>query len=187
MKPFVNLFLLLLLSINSKSQDSTIALSQFELFATQPGRVCKTEYKEIGNIGWVNAVYLFKLSDINSGSNVYAIRLGNINSRDMPWLVNPYSIYIDLNELDSVINVLEQFKQETVKREHPADLHLSYVTPGDISFGATYDKSGDSWQFFMARVFRNLRTHVPYTYTRFNKKRFTEFLEILKAAKASKW
>jgi hypothetical protein len=62
-------------------------------------------------------------SDINSGSNVYAIRLGNINSRDMPWLVNPYSIYIDLNVLDSVINVLEQFKQETVKREHPADLH----------------------------------------------------------------
>jgi hypothetical protein len=187
MKPFLYLFILLLLSDNSKSQDSTVALSQFELFATQAGRFCKTEYKEIGSLGWLNPVYLFKVSDIKSGSNAYAIRLGNINSRDMPALVNPLSIYIDLIDLDSVINVLEQFKQEAGKHDHPADLHLFFITQGDLSFGATYDKSDNSWQFFMARVYKNLRTNVPYTFARFNKKRFMEFLEILKVAKSSTW
>jgi hypothetical protein len=57
------------------------------------------------------------------------------------------------------------------------------ITSNDIVFTCAYDLFADSWHYEMGKVYKNLRTYVPNTVSTFNKKRFNEFVELLKKAK----
>lgn len=185
MKYFIYITLFLLISILTNGQDSTITLSQFEVFSSQPNKILKTEIKEVGSFGW-HTMNLFKTTDLTSGSSAYAIRMGKFSDWGIPPLVDPTVIYIDFSDVDTVIHVLEQFRMEAEKPK-PTSVHFSYITSNDIKLSYAYDRLGNMWHFTMNKVYKSLRTSVPHTAISFNKKRFPEFIELLKKANATKW
>jgi hypothetical protein len=175
------LFLLLSISVLNSSfgQDSTVALSQFEMFTSQPNKILKTEIREIGTVGWRN-LFLFKTTDLVSGTSASAIRVGNFSANDMPALIGPSAAYIDLSDLDSILQVLDRFVKEAEVPKPLTDIRYSYITSNDIAFTCSYDRFSDSWQYDMGKVYKVLRTYVPGSVRSFNKKRFKEFVELLK-------
>jgi len=184
MKYLIVLFLISFLAHNTKGQDSTIAYSKFEIFTSQAGKLLKTELKEAGNFG-PRPVTVFKTTDIMSGISAYAVRLGYMNAVDMPILIYPKALYLDFDELDSVINVLTYFLTETEKPKPTNNLQLSYTTANDIVFFCSYDKIYNSWGFDIGKVYKHLRTYIPGTsITYHNKKRITRLIEELKTAQS---
>lgn len=182
------LFFLLALSgsYSAKAQDSTIALSRFEEFTSQPNKVLKTEVREAGNFGW-NYLTLFKTTDLLSGASASALRVGNFSTGYLPPLVDPAAVYIDLPVLDTLIPVLDRFIKESDHPRPPAGFRLSFVTSGDVAFTGTYERTSGYWQFEVGKVYKHLRTWVPFTVKTYNKKRFTEFVALLKQVQAASW
>lgn len=179
------LFSVLLLR-NAQSQDSTLTLSQFELFTSQPNKLLKTEIREIGNVGWTN-INLFKTTDLLSGSSAYAIRAGNYNNGYMPALIAPSALYIDLGTLDTVIAVLDQIMSEADKPKSASDVQFTYTTSNDIVFTGSFDRASNYWNYEIGKVYKNLRTYVPGTTLTLTKKRFTELVSVLKKARDLQW
>ena len=185
MKYTILLFFSCLLAFNSKSQDSTIALSQFEIFTGQANRILKTELKEL--VGQDSRlVTVFKTTDLISGTSMHAVQIGYLNALDMPDLINPQALYFDLNELDSIINVLTYFLMETEKPKPTSDVRLSYTTTNDIVLSCSYSRGNGSWRFDFGKTYKYLRVLVPgSTATYHNKKRIIQLIEDLKTAKGT--
>jgi hypothetical protein len=170
----------------ASSQDSTIALSRFELFAGKPNTLLRTEIMEAGSLGWRN-LYVLKATDLASGASASAIRLRVYLMGTMPVLIEPGALIIDLSELSTVIEALERMQAETLKPRPSSDLHFSYATSTDIVFSCSYDRQNDTWQYAAGKVYKNLRTYVPGTMETFTKRRFTELVALLKKVQASSW
>lgn len=183
-------FIFLLLSFigfhAAKGQDSTIALSRFEQFTAQPHKVLKTEIREVGTFGW-NYLNVFKTTDLSSGASASALRVGTFNTGYMPLLIDPAAVYIDAGDLDSVIAVLDRFVKEAEKPRPPAGFRLTYITPGDVAFTCTYERTSDYWLYEVGKLYKHLRTYVPATVRTYNKKRFTELVALLKQVSAAPW
>jgi hypothetical protein len=183
MKYIIFLSLAFLFAYSAKNQDSTIALSQFEIFTGQTNRILKTELITAENRS-SRPVNVFKTTDLTTGNSVYAIRVGYINSIDIPDLIHPEAIYIDVDELDAVISALTFFLKEAEKLKPVNGLCLSYATSNDIVFSYSYDKVYEAWRFDIRKVYKHLRTYIPnVSHTYHNKKRLLEFIEDLKTAR----
>ena len=189
MKYIFTLLACFLVSLHSFSQDSTITLSKFEQFTSQPNKILKTEFKNIrpyGSFGWSN-VYLFKTTDLISDTSTYAIRIDDFASNQIPSFIDPASFYIDDSDLDSVINVLDYFITQSEKTQPPANLQYTYITSSDIELNCYFIQPYNSWRFSIGKIYKNLRTPVPNTAIGFNMRRIKEFVALLKLAKKSKW
>lgn len=186
MKPFIFLLAAFLVFHTAKGQDSTIALSRFEEFTSQPDKLLKTEVREAGNFGW-NYLTVFKTTNLLSGESASALRMGNFSTGYLPPLVDPAAVYIDLNVLDTLIPALERYIKESDHPRPPAGFRLSYVTSGDVAFTGTYERTSGYWQFEVGKLYKYLRTYVPFTVKTYNKKRFTEFVALLKQVQATNW
>ena len=183
MKYSILLLLTLSLAFNSKSQDSAIALSQFETFTGQANKILKTELQEV--VGQDSRVVtVFKSTDLISGASVQAVRIGYLSTLNMPELINPQALYLDFSELDTVINVLTHFLIETENSRPVADVQLSYTTSNDIVLSCSYNRGSGTWRFHLWKRYKHLHTPIPgTTITYFNKRRIVQLVEDLKTAK----
>ncbi|HYH13591.1 MAG TPA: hypothetical protein VD794_00130, partial [Flavisolibacter sp.] len=137
--------------LSAAAQDSSIALSKIEVFSSRPGRLIKTEIKELGVVSAV-AVAKVKAVDVASGESFSAIKIYGNWSEPIP-TVSSKAVYIDLEELDGVINALSYFLEEAQKAKPVNNHYYSYVTPGDVEFSCFYSGSGFGfWDFNIGRV-----------------------------------
>jgi hypothetical protein len=186
MKYIFTLFLFSSITANIYSQDSTITLSQFEQFTSQPNRIIKKEIRTIGAFGWRN-INVFKATDMTTDSSIYSIRMNYFNNDGLYNSIRSYNTYIDFEELDTIIDVLSKFLS-VAKDVKPAQAtQYVYITANDIEFAAYYDVSNESWQYTMSKLYKYLRTHVPETMEQFNSKRFGTFVKLLKEASTNRW
>lgn len=175
------LFLAIIFSVKGFSQDSTIALSDFEKLSSQGGRVMKTEFKRIGAVGSY-MIAKVKTTDAASGQSAYAVVVDYERSNIVS-LINPKTLYIDIEDLDSVAFALTYFIKELEKQQPTTYLQYSYVSTKDIQVSCRYHGFSNSWQFEMGKIYHALRISVPGSSINFNKKRAAELVDLLIRAK----
>src|SRR5215217_5324743 len=123
---FYFLFSIIIFSVEGFAQDSTIALSDFEKFSSQGGRVLKTEFKRVGVIG-TYMVAKARTTDPVSGHSAIAVII-DYDRSSIAALVNPKSLYIDLDDVDSVAFALTYFIKELDQQQPDDDLRYSYIS-----------------------------------------------------------
>jgi hypothetical protein len=154
-------------------QDSTITLSSFEIFSSQSRKMLKTEVREVGEVGNI-LVSKLKTTDIMSQSSVYAISIGYHNNN---------MIYIDIEDLDSVITAMTYFMEKVNEIKPDGTLHFGYITKGDVEVSFDYAKWSGTWRFSIGKVYKVLRTGVLNTNISFNRRRVSELISLLNQAK----
>ncbi len=186
--------IILLISINSIftlsciAQDSTISLSRFERFSSQSLKILKIETQEIGSVGSVGQCVVTKLktTDAATGINVSAVRIYQSFFNNVPEIVNPTILYIDIEDLDSVINALSYFIKEQNIQKPSGHLEYSYLTSTDVKVSCYYSNYSGNWRFELSKVYQKLRSPVSGSAITFNKKRITELVELLRQAEITK-
>jgi hypothetical protein len=150
------------------------------MFTTQPGKILKTEIREIGTVGNI-VVAKLKTTDVGSQSSIYAIRIDDnyFNS-----IITPATLYIDIEELDSVITAMTYFMEEANRLKPDVSLHLSYITKADIAVSCDYTKWSENGRFSIGRIYKVLRSAVPNTSISFNRRRVPELIALLNKSKS---
>lgn len=182
MKALLFVFLFLC-GVAANAQDSTIARSRFETFASQPAMLIKTTSIPVGEVGSYRLLKLVA-TEVATDLRSTALKLEG-RSEGPVSTVEPTGIYIDSLALDSVILTLEIFLVEMEKKNLPSDVLLRYSTASDIQLTCYYERLYDRWDFVIDKIYQELRTHVPGTGISFTKKRLKELVSLLKGAKAN--
>ncbi|MEP6584127.1 MAG: hypothetical protein ABJA90_07660, partial [Ginsengibacter sp.] len=182
MKTILLLFINSIFGLAGIGQDSTISLSKFETFSSQPLKILKIETKEIGSVGsWM--VTKLKTTDAATGINVSAVKIDQKFFNNVPEIVNPTTLYIDIEGLDSVINALDYFIKEQNIQKPEGYLEYSYFTSADVKVSCYY---AGNWRFEISKVYQKLRSPVAGSVITFNKKRITELVELLRQSEIAK-
>lgn len=182
MKTILLLFINSIFGLAGIGQDSTISLSKFETFSSQPLKILKIEIKEIGSVGqWM--VTKLKTTDAATGISVSAVKIDKNFFNIVPEIVNPTTLYIDIEDLDSVISALDYFIKEQNIQKPAGYPEYSYFTSTDVKVSCYY---AGSWRFELSKVYQKLRTPVAGSVITFNKKRITELVELLRQSEIAK-
>jgi len=123
-----------------------------------------------------------KTTDIISSHSVSAIII-DCDRSNIQSLVNPKTLYIDLNDIDSIAFALTYMIKELEKQAPTTYLQYSFISPKDVQVSCRYHSFSNSWQFEIDKVYHYLRTHVSGSSIGFNKKRAAELLDLLLRAK----
>jgi hypothetical protein len=178
MKLLLPFLLFSFLSFRSISQDSTITLSKFEIFTSQPNKLMKTEIRETVSIG-STLLSRVKATDLTSGENASAIKISTERTSDMT-PINTKAVYIELNDLESIISALTYFSREVNQPKPETNAYYSFITSNDVAFTCSYSYSGFGfWNIEIGRIYPKLRTPVAASTYSFSKRRIDELIKLM--------
>ena len=185
MKPLLLAGLFLMLSFSGMCQDSTVLISKFEQLSSQSGQMIKIERRKIG---WAATIPVAKVkyTDLVTKSSRYAITLNYSNDASI-LIAYPSLIYIDMDELDSIIVSLSTFLKETNELKTPEGVRYSYITKSDIMVSCEFLSWTENWRFYISKIYNVLRIPVAESTFQINKKRLPELITLLEQAKTMEW
>jgi hypothetical protein len=181
MRTFLLFVITTLFISNAQCQDSTIALSKFEMFSNQAGKMFKNESQSIGKtVG--TSIFKERTTDLATGETHSAIKIRQ----------NKYShystLYIDVDELDGVSKALDYYIQQMKKGKPNYAPVFYYTTSNDVVVSCSYDEGGllgGGWDVNVHKIFHNTRYPVASSYVYLKNRELDDFIETIQKAKAT--
>lgn len=184
MRLFFTCILFTLFTLSATAQDSLITFSKFQEFSSRKGALLKTELQHFGS---VKSVHIAKVKTTDVASNIAfsAIRMAPYGTNSES-ITRKGNFYIDMEDVDSVLQALHYFLAETKKPKPSTDFTFTYSTSNDIQFSCSFNQNNlFSWSMEVSQLYPHYKSIVPGATYSFNKRDIENLIGLIKVAYAT--